>query len=142
MRSVIESRSRSKRKLAGTTDWTRLGLLKYGAALCASAPLVLMAGMFSRPWLIVVAIGAFYVVEIQMLFLFPVALDGSSTPFRASRTLMLKAGGTLRVLPTVLILAAAMLIGGLVHRAFVKYWALGCLAVILWYEQLAQNNEA
>jgi hypothetical protein len=33
-------------------------------------------------------------------------------------------------------LAAVMLFGGVVGRGFVRSWCLGCLAVVVWYEDL------
>ncbi len=115
-----------------------LGFLKYAAALLAALgawALVVHAGLplvmgFTLPVL------AFYAVEVQMVFLFPLALDGAPHLLRASRALTRKAGGTLSVMGTVLVLAAVMLLGGLAGRGLVRCWCLGCLAVVLWYEEL------
>ncbi|MBZ4417780.1 hypothetical protein K8638_14910 [Myxococcus sp. RHST-1-4] len=82
------------------------------------------------------AVPAFYAVEVQGLFLFPLALDGVAHPWRGSRRLLLEAGGTLSAVGTVLVLAAVMLFGGLAGRGWIRCWCLGCLAVVLWYEEL------
>jgi uncharacterized protein len=71
-----------------------------------------------------------------MVFLFPLALDGSVTPFRSAWVWTRRAGGTFAAMRVVLPLAAVMLFGGLVGRGFVRCWCLGCLAVCLWYEDV------
>jgi hypothetical protein len=120
----------------------RLGMIKY--ALAGSAMMIaLIAGVALRsPWPITAAPVAFYLVEVQMLFLFPLALDGSPTPFRDSFDCTRRAGGTLVAMRRVTVLAAVMLFGGLAGRGFVRCWCLGCLAVCIWYEQLARPGKA
>jgi hypothetical protein len=115
-----------------------LGVLKYTAALLAALGVWGLTAYAGGPLLVGPVLGllAFYAVEAQMVFLFPLALDGSPRPFRASRALALRAGGTLSVMGTVLLLAAVMLFGGLAGRGVVRCWCLGCLAVVLWYEEL------
>src|SRR5262249_26054967 len=62
-----------------------LGAIKYalagGAALLVATPAVLLPA-----WpLLILGVVAFYAVEAQMVFLFPLALDGARRPFRAAR---------------------------------------------------------
>jgi hypothetical protein len=76
----------------------------------------------------------FYLYEVQMLFLFPLALDGSPNPFRDARDLTRRAGGTLHAAGIVMVLAAVMLFGGFLGRGFVRCWCLGCLSVCIWYD--------
>jgi hypothetical protein len=119
-------------------DYQRLGVVKY---LIATAAMILVgiAGVVAHmPWPILLSPLAFYAVEVQMLFLFPVALDGSPTPFRDALRLTRRAGGTLAVMPTVMTFAAVMLLGGFAGRGFVRCWCLGCLAVCLWYVDLTR----
>ena len=71
-----------------------------------------------------------------MVFLFPLALDGYSSLFRESRRWTIKAGGTVRVMLIVMRLALVMLFGGFLGGGFLRSWALGCLSVVLWYEQV------
>jgi hypothetical protein len=115
-----------------------LGLLKYAAALLAALGAWTLAARAGLPQMVglLLPVVAFYAVEVQMVFLFPLALDGAPHLFRASRALTRKAGGTASVMGTVLVLAAVMLLGGLVGRGLVRCWCLGCLAVVLWYEEL------
>src|SRR5262249_35884759 len=98
------------------------------------------ASALGLPLLAPLAILVFYAVEAQMVFLFPLALDGSARPFRAARAWTRRAGGTLAVLRVVLPLAGVMLLGGMAGRGFVRCWCLGCLAVCLWYEDLRLHS--
>jgi hypothetical protein len=61
--------------------------------------------------------------------------------FRTSRRWTRKAGGTVAVMIIVIQLAAVMIFGGFVGHGFVRSWALGCLAVVLWYEYLRHEAE-
>jgi predicted MPP superfamily phosphohydrolase len=117
-------------------NYQRLGLIKYGLA---GGVALLWAGAACAghvPWLVPLAAVAFYAVEAQMVFLFPLALDGSARPFGAARRWTRHAGGTIAVMRVVVPLACTMLFGGLAGRGFVRCWCLGCLAVCLWYEDL------
>lgn len=120
-------------------NYQRLGLIKYGFA--SGAALLWAAAAFAvhLPWLAPLAIVAFYAVEAQMVFLFPLALDGDARPFAAARRWTRRAGGTLTVMRVVLPLACTMFLGGLIGRGFLRCWCLGCLAVCLWYEDLRKN---
>ncbi|MBC7814190.1 MAG: hypothetical protein H7175_23755, partial [Burkholderiales bacterium] len=119
---------------AAPASYNALGLFKYGlATLCA---LAYVAIMVAAGWWILLPGCAlvFYAIEAQMVFLFPLAIDGQAHPLQSSRTWTRRAGGTLPVMSTVMQLALVMLFGGLVGRGFVRCWALGCLSVVLWYE--------
>src|SRR5438045_8063819 len=63
----------------------RLGLLKYG--LAAAAALLWAGGAWALglSWLTPFAVLVFYAVEAQLVFLFPLALDGGARPFRTAR---------------------------------------------------------
>jgi predicted MPP superfamily phosphohydrolase len=125
--------------LAGSAvDLNRLGLLKYGLACAAALGWLTLTRFWWHPLLAVLCVPVFYAIEAQMVFLFPLALDGSARPFREARRWTRRAGGTLAVLRVVLPLAATMLFGGFLGRGFVRSWCLGCLAVCLWYEHLRQ----
>ncbi|MCY1022743.1 hypothetical protein [Pyxidicoccus sp. MSG2] len=115
-----------------------LGLLKYASALLAAVGAWGMAVFLGLPHAVglLLAVPAFYAVEVQGLFLFPLALDGAARPWRSARSLLREAGGTAGAMGTVLVLAAVMVFGGLAGRGLVRCWCLGCLAVVLWYEEL------
>jgi hypothetical protein len=113
-----------------------LGVSKYGLACGAAACPVALAVVVRQPLIAVLAVPAFYAVEVQMVFLFPLAVSGCQRPFRESRRWTRLAGGTLSVMWVVLQLAATMLFGGFAGRGFVRSWCLGCLAVCIWFEKL------
>lgn len=72
----------------------------------------------------------------RLVFLFPLVLDGHPAPWREGLRLTRRAGGTLQVMRTVIRLASTMLLGGFADGRFVRAWCLGCLAVVLWYEEV------
>lgn len=90
----------------------------------AGSPLLLLAGLI-----------LFYAIESRLVFLFPVAIDGSSAPFRDSRILAAKAGPAGEVMRVVMGLAAVMVFGGFVTGRWLRCWTLGCLSVLIWYEK-------
>ena len=115
------------------------GFVKYGLA-SLGAIVFLASALCFNPWWILGVVPAFYAIEAQLVFLFPLALDGSKQPFLVARRWTKRAGGTLRVMGVVLPLAATMLFGGFLGRGFVRSWCLGCLAVCLWYEDLRKSD--
>jgi hypothetical protein len=119
-----------------------LGVVKYSLASAAALACVAAAWLLGQPLAALLVVPAFYAVEAQMVFLFPLALDGSPAVFRAARAMAVQAGGTLAVMRTVLPLAAVMLGGGFAGRGFVRSWCLGCLAVCLWYERVRASTAA
>ncbi len=122
--------------------WNALGGAKYGLAGAAAAAWVAAAFAARLPVLAPLAVFAFYAVEARMVFLFPLALDGSRRPFRDAARWTARAGGTAAVLAVVLPLAAVMLGGGILGRGFVRSWCLGCLAVCVWYETLSDPGRS
>jgi hypothetical protein len=120
-------------------NYQRLGLIKYGVASGVALLWAVASCNWNVPWLVPLAAVAFYAVEAQMVFLFPLALDGSSRPFDAAWRWTRRAGGILAVMRVVVPLACTMLFGGLAGRGFLRCWCLGCLAVCLWYEDLRND---
>jgi len=113
-----------------------IGYFKYGFALWAS---LFVACLFfnSNPW--IASFGAFFVfyaVEAQMVFLFPLSIEGVSNPLGASLRLTRKAGGTGVVMLTVITLAVYMIFGGFFKKGLKRCWCVGCLATLVWYRQL------
>jgi len=116
--------------------YQRLGFIKYGLASLGALAWLLFCVVYGIWPLMIGVVPVFYAIETQMVFLFPCVIDGSTTPFHEGRMLMRRAGGTLAVMVSVLQFAVLMLFGGFTGRGFVRSWALGCLAVVLWYEDL------
>jgi len=113
-----------------------LGLIKYGLACGGALALVALAILLHQSLIVLLCIPAFYAIEAQMVFLFPLALDGNLYVFRSARRWTVRAGGTLAVMRIVMHVACTMLLGGFAGRGFVRSWCLGCLAVCVWYEDL------
>jgi hypothetical protein len=135
MRSAL-AQLRNTPPAGPTRGFNRLGIIKYGLSSAAALACLTAAVWLEQPLLAVLLVPAFYAVEAQFVFLFPLALDQTPHVWRRSRQLTLASGGTLAVMGTVLPLAAMMLFGGLAGRGFVRSWCLGCLAVCIWYEEL------
>jgi hypothetical protein len=134
---VVLSHVRTAPLPALPPDVGRIGVAKYALCSAAAAPCLVAAAATGRWWLLTVGVLAFYAVEAQMVFLLPLALDGEHRRLLGeSRRWTVRAGGTLAVMRTVIPLAAVMLFGGLAGRGFVRSWCLGCLAVVVWYEDL------
>ena len=125
------------RRFPRSRDGGDAGKGKY--ALCAAVALMpvwaaLDAGSF---WPLALSPVLFYVVEVQLLFAVPLAVDGRT--MRLAPRLTRRGGGTLRSLRVVLPLAASMLFGGFTRRGFLRSWCLGCLAIVIWYERVRES---
>jgi len=146
MRSAL-AQLRHTPPAGSTRGFNTLGTIKYGLSSAAALVCLVAAVWFEQPLLAALIVPAFYAVEAQFVFLFPLALDETPHLWLHSRQLTVAGGGTLAVMGTVLPLAAVMLFGGLAGRGFVRSWCLGCLAVCIWYEEIRQemtitNHEA
>lgn len=116
--------------------WQRLGVTKYALCLLAAAVATAAALPFVPLFAAVVGVLIFYVVEVQFVFAFPIALDSHARPLRKSASVLRHSTGTLRGVATVVPLATVMLFGGFVGRGFVRSWCVGCLGVLVWYEHV------
>ena len=125
---------------ANCKPYNRIGVLKYGMAGVSTLLFIGMVFRIGYWWLLPGAVLVFYAVEAQMVFLFPLAIDGYDDVFRQSRQWTVGAGGTMPVTRTTMQLAALMLFGGFLGKGFVRSWALGCLAVVIWYEEVRLAN--
>ena len=137
---VRDERVRDEPTPVDAARFRRLGAAKYGGCLLSAAGGGVIGSKLAgrRGGLVAAAVG-FYAAEAQAVFLFPLALDAPGpmlATFRRARRLTARAGGTPRVMATVLPLAARMLLGGLLGGGFRRSWCLGCLAVCVWYERV------
>lgn len=128
--------------LSTEVSFQRLGLIKYGLAVWTALIWAFAAWVFGFPWLVPLSVLVFYAVEAQMVFLFPVAIDGGMKPFSEAWLWTKRAGGTISVMRVVLPLAFTMLLGGFAGRGFIRSWCLGCLAVCLWYVKLRAGTQS
>jgi hypothetical protein len=115
---------------------TILGVLKYGAATGVAALAVLVLWRFGHLRWAPCALVLFYLVESQGAFLFPAFVDGAVRPWAQAQRCLRAAGGTWVVTSKVMVLAAVMLFGGGVGQGFLRSWCIGCLAILLWYEEV------
>lgn len=118
----------------GRAAFARLGLLKYGLA-AAAASLVGAVALAFDPLLLPLVVVAFYLVEVRMVFVFPLALDGHAAPLVGSHDLLQRTMPWPQATARVMRIAAEMLCGGLLGRGLLRSWCVGCLAVVLWYEE-------
>ena len=121
MRLALET-MRGRPCVPAAFNYHLLGLIKYGLAAGVALLWAVAACAWHVPWLVPLAAAAFYAVEAQMVFLFPLALDGSAQPFGAARRWTRHAGGTVGVMRVVMPLACTMLFGGLAGRGFLRSW--------------------
>jgi len=117
-------------------DYQRLGIVKYGLASLGASIWLAFCILIEFWPLTVGVIPVFYAIEAQMVFLFPLSIDGSPSRYVDSLLWTRRAGGTVAVMLTVLRLAVVMLFGGFAGHGYIRSWALGCLAVVLWHEDL------
>src|SRR5262249_18495921 len=96
MRLVLEA-LRSGPLQTDRASYQLLGLVKYGLATIAALAWLALSFSLGLLPLGAFAVLVFYAVEAQMVFLFPVALDGSARPFRDARRWTGRAGGTVAV---------------------------------------------
>lgn len=122
------------RRPDGVAAFHRLGFAKYAIAVVAAATVVALPALW-WPWAWLLAIPAFYAFECRMVFAFPCALDGSVRPLRDSHAMVMAATSALSATLTVMRIAVEMLVGGVIGRGVVRSWCVGCLAVVLWYEE-------
>lgn len=134
-------------KAIAQRPYNRWGTFKY--TLCSLPLIACLIGILAlSAWIAILlplAILLFYLIEAQFVFLFPLLITGSPRPLAHSRQLTRQAGGTLKVVSIVMPLACFMALGSLTpisraqpRRAF----ALGCLSIIIWYEQVTANNQS
>jgi hypothetical protein len=121
-----------------------LGFAKYGACLAFALAVAsaIAAAVHAMPESLAAILAfltfafAFYALESRWVFVFPAAAYGETHPFRTSWSLTARTGGTLATMRVVLPIAAHMLFGPLCGKGVVRAWATGCLAVLLWYEDV------
>ena len=119
-----------KANQAPNLPWNRIGYCKY--ALVSLAALVL-SGAFGliQPLLFLSFPIWFYLLELPLVFLFPILIQHKSFSIKHSILLIQKTGFTASYL--ILIQLAA---GMLIPSKNFHNWHKGCLAVLIWYEEV------
>jgi hypothetical protein len=121
-----------------TINYTFYGTLKY--AIC-------LAGFSLATWwlstlgllFIPLSIFIFYVLEVQFLFLFPLLIDHSSKPILTGIREVFNIG-LLKCLCTVVPISIFMMIGLCRRKDMTRNWYIGCLAILIWYNNDVRNR--
>jgi len=114
------------------------GLLKYGISFFVfllSAILFFKINFFLLPFSIIV----FYLAEVHFLFLFPILIDNVEKPILTSIKQTYKTG-ILTTLTTVIPIGFFMVFGLLNFKDPFRNWYVGCLAIIIWYQNEIRNR--
>ena len=119
-----------------------LGWRKCGLCLLAAASAAAVSSPAGPACAVALGLLAFYAVEARHVFDFPAAIDYGRRARTASRALHRRAGGTLTILTRLLPIAAFMLLGWLANGRPRWNGAVGCMAVVLWYESLRRREDA
>lgn len=81
----------------------------------------------------------FYFVEAHFIFLFPLLIDSTKNPFQESIKLSYKIG-IVKAFLNVMPISVFMIIGLFNYKKPLRNWYLGCLAVLIWYEEAIGNR--
>jgi len=114
------------------------GLLKYGISFFVflfSAYLFLKVNLFLLPLSIII----FYLAEVHFLFLFPILIDNAENPIWTSIKQTYKTG-ILTTLTTVIPIGFFMVFGLLNFKDPFRNWYVGCLSIIIWYQNEIRNR--
>ena len=140
MHAAMRAAGWSLPPFGGERRHQRHGVLKYAVCLVGAVAVLALSPWIGLPRAIPVSVAIFYTLEAQAVFLFPETLRGSRSPWASSRAMVVVAGGTWRVMRTVIPIAVRMLLGGLRRRGLAATWAQGCVAVVLWHRRVAQER--
>jgi hypothetical protein len=119
----------SMRPFNPAVNYNWYGGMKYGICLAG----LVMGFIAPGIWAIPVGIALFYLLEVHLLFLFPLLIDDEPRPLQASIRATYKVGVG-KCLTMVLPIAGFMLIGLLQKTDRLRNWYVGCLAIIIWYD--------
>jgi hypothetical protein len=118
--------------------FTRYGFLKYGWCLSAFI-LSFFGALHIHTLLTPLSVLVFYFFEIHLLFLFPLLIDKTPYPIWKSIKITYKIG-ILKTLWRVVRIAFFMLIGIFNFKNPFKNWHIGCLFVLIWYQNEVRNR--
>ena len=139
MRQRLSELRGSDIKINNAIPYAGYGLAKY--IICGLVFIGSIAWLSSISfWLLPVSVIVFYVVEIHFLFLFPLLIDKMENPVLESIRLTYRAGFG-KTLITVMPIGIYMMAGLFDLKDPLKNWHIGCLAVLIWYEQETGNRK-
>jgi hypothetical protein len=114
------------------------GLLKYAISLLAFLFSALLFCNINH-MLLPVSVILFYLVEVHFLFLFPILIDNIKKPVRVSIKQTYKTG-LLTTLINVIPIGFYMVFGLLNFKDPLRNWYVGCLAILIWYQNEIRNR--
>jgi hypothetical protein len=118
--------------------YTVYGLIKYMLSLFLS----LLSTIFLHhihPMIIPFSIIVFYFVEVHFAFLFPLLIDGEKNPILKSLELTYKFG-IIKLLFIVIPISFTMMIGLTKLKNPLENWYLGCMSILILYENEIRNR--
>jgi hypothetical protein len=120
-----------RRPFDAEINYAGYGRLKYGICL---------TGFFWSGWwlstyeilYIPFSVLIFYLLEVQFLFLFPLLIDQAKRPVWTGIREVLRIG-LIRCIMTVIPISIFMMTGLFIKGNRLRNWYIGCLAVLIWY---------
>ena len=119
-------------------NYTLYGYLKYGVCLAGSLAAIWWSSTHI-PALLPLSVILFYILEIHFLFLFPLLIDHSKRPVIRGIQATFKIG-MLKCLSIVIPISLFMLTGLFRKGDSVRNWYIGCLAILIWYNNEVRNR--
>ena len=121
-----------------TFEFKFYGYLKYGISIILT---VLSALLFDHlsPFLIPLSVLVFYLAEVHFAFIFPLIIDDCKHPIASSFRVTYQTG-FFTVLLNVVPIAAYMLSGIFSRKEPFQKWHIGCMAIIIWYQNEIRNR--
>ncbi len=129
---------KSELKFNQSINFTLYGLLKYGISFFAfllSVFLFLKVNVLLLPLSIII----FYIAEVHFLFLFPILIDNIEKPIWTSIKQTYKTGMLITLL-TVIPISFFMIYGLFNFKDPFRNWYVGCLSIIIWYQNEIRNR--
>ena len=119
-------------------SYNRYGYIKYGICLTIwvlSLFLLMRLNIYLAP----VSILIFYFCEVHFLFLFPLLIDNVKNPILTSIKQTYRIG-LFKTIFTVSQIGIFMILGFLNFKNPFKNWYIGCLAILIWYQNEVRNR--
>ena len=119
-------------------NYTLYGYLKY--TVCLTGFFLAIVWSYEHNLLLApLSVLLFYLLEIQFLFLFPLLIDRSKSPILTGIRKVFRIG-ILQCLSTVIPISFFMLTGILRKGDWTRNWHIGCLAILIWYNNDVRNR--
>lgn len=121
-----------------TINYTFYGIIKYLVCILVSLTTAILLYKINC-LLCILSIFVFYFIEVHYLFLFPLLIINNKNSIINSIRITYQIGVFKAVL-VVLPIGFYMLIGLLNFKQPLKHWYIGCLAILIWFENDVRNR--